>query len=453
VLYFLLFMEGFIGLTYQLLFFRQLTPAVGSSSSVDAWIIGIFLGALSVGYFTGGKEHPDPLEKLGRNLIATAIIGGILMSSAVIDAYFQVTVSAGASRMVALVMYTLVAVAPIAFFMGQALPLIMQRKTIGKSAAEQGGNAFALSTVGSMAGAILPITLLTPFVGATLTLAANTGIASLIGLYLIRKKPLYHIAVSLSLIGIAHAVLLAPYWALPKGQFTSSIYADIYLLESESRGEKEKILYANGSYMSTQDMKGNNNSSYIDAFQEKIISLGIERQDILVLGAGGFMAHMHNPGNNRFTYVDIDGALKAWAEKYFNFDPETANVVIEDARAYMLSQSDDSVPILFMDVFSANFDSPEHLMTTEFFQLIRQKLQPDGVMIFNAIQSSTFDSRMSRALHNTVQSVFGFCHIRQVSPGKGRANLLYTCFNVEENTPLYTDDKNTISRDAWTSSQ
>lgn len=453
MLYFLLFMEGFIGLTYQLLFFRQLTPAVGSSSGVDAWIIGIFLGALSVGYFTGGKAHPHPLEKLGRNLIATAIVGGILMSSAVIDTYFQTIVSAGVSRLVALVAYTLIAVAPIAFFMGQALPLIMQRKTIGKSAAEQGGNAFALSTVGSMAGAILPITLLTPVVGATLTLAANTVVASLIGLYLIRKKPLYHIAVSLFFIGVAHAVLLSPYWALPKGQFTSSIYADIYLLESEYQGEKETILYANGSAMSTQDMEGNNNSSYIDAFQDKVASLGIEQQEILVLGAGGFMAHMHNPGNNRFTYVDIDGELKAWAEKYFNFDPETANVVIEDARAYMLSQSDDSIPVLFMDVFSAQFDSPEHLMTQEFFQLIRQKLQPNGVMIFNAIQSSTFDSRMSQALHNTVQSVFNFCHIRQVSPGKGRANLLYTCFNVKEDVLLYTDDKNTISKDAWTSSQ
>lgn len=451
MIYFLLFIEGFIGLTYQLFFFRQLTPAVGSSSSVDAWVIGIFLGALSIGYFTGGKTHKDPLNKFGKNLMLTAIVGGIFMSSPFIDMYFQSLVSIGTPRLLALVMYTFFAVCPIAFFMGQALPLIMQRKAVGKTSAEKSGNAFALSTVGSMAGAIIPITFITPVIGATATLAANTFLATVIGLCLIRKSPIGKIITYAVGAILAHAILLTPYWLLPKGQFTSSVYADIYLLESEYRGVKERILYANGSYMSTQDMHGNNNSSYIDAFQDKVVSLGIEEQDILVLGAGGFMAHSKNPGNNRFTYIDIDGALKAWAEKYFGFDPKTAKVVIDDARSYMLSQENNSIPVVFMDVFSARFDSPEHLMTKEFFALIKEKLSPDGVMIFNSIQNSTFNSDMAKRLHLTVQSVFDFCHIKQVTPGVAVANIQYTCFNIKHNEPIYTDDKNTISKDAWSS--
>jgi hypothetical protein len=44
--------------------------------------------------------------------------------------------------------------------------------------------------------------------------------------------------------------------------------------------------------------------------------LGFKGKDVLVLGAGGFTLSHHEP-LNRYTYVDIDPAIRAIAEKHF----------------------------------------------------------------------------------------------------------------------------------------
>lgn len=46
----ILFIEGLVSLSYQMLYIRQISPIVGSSVDVISWIIGIFLIALAIGY-------------------------------------------------------------------------------------------------------------------------------------------------------------------------------------------------------------------------------------------------------------------------------------------------------------------------------------------------------------------------------------------------------------------
>tara|TARA_Y100000310_G_C20702221_1_gene830987 strand:+ start:6454 stop:7809 length:1356 start_codon:yes stop_codon:yes gene_type:complete len=448
MLYFWLFFEGFIGLTYQILMFRQLTPVVGRSDYVTAWVIGFFLGAMSVGYKMGGKPTKFPLKKVAVNLILASVIACFMMSSISVDLFFKHLSSMGVAREISLIFYCLIVVAPIAYLIGQSLPLLLQQTSWGKEASEKGGNALFLSTLGSMAGAIIPATFLYTSIGASLTLTVTATLV-LISTTLVLFKTNKSI-LTLCLLGVAYSIY--PYVLHEKGGFTSTAYSDIYLIEQKD----EKLMYANGLIMSSQDHNGQNTAEYINHFQRKLKQENIQDTDILVLGAGGFMAHTNNKLNNHFTYIDIDKDLVEWASNYFNFDPKTAKVKHGDARAFLLSEEDNRWPLVLMDTFGSRFAMPEHLMTVEFFELISNKITPDGVLAINVIADPQYDTEYAVRLHATITKVFPVCHITPVTHHPTVANISYWCFNrfaSKNEFKTYRDDKNSISSDVWTASQ
>lgn len=52
---FILFLEGFVSVSLQMLMMRQLVPFVGSSVVVSSLVVGFFLASLSLGYAMGGR--------------------------------------------------------------------------------------------------------------------------------------------------------------------------------------------------------------------------------------------------------------------------------------------------------------------------------------------------------------------------------------------------------------
>lgn len=439
----LLFFEGAIGLTYQLLFLRQLSPAVGSSNEVTGWIIGVFLGALSLGYKRGGQTSSAPLHQLGINLLLCAAIAGVAGSSWFIHLFFEAGTVLLPSRIMSLALYCALFVAPVAYMMGQSLPLLLQCNLRGRTVAEQGGNALSLSTIGSMAGAIIPTSLLAPWVGATNTLLINTALSIAIGCYLLqwKRKHIGLLCVAL----LSQAALLFPYYGFPELKFTSTAHSDIYLIEEN----EERMMYANGLVMSSQTPAGKNTAAYISSFQQTLQWQNIQQKDVLVLGAGGFMAHTENVGKNRFTYVDIDQALVEWATRHFKLDvTEVERIVHDDARSFLLQSKAQGWPVIFMDTFGSRFAMPEHLMTSEFFALVREKLSDNGVFIVNAILDPQFDTEFDRRFHETLSKEFPYCHVSQVTQDPGQANVMYTCFK-RTRSGSYRDDRHTISKDVW----
>lgn len=415
---------------------------VGGSSDVSAVIIGMFLGGMSIGYRVGGQQVDNPIKRFGNNLLLCGFIGGIGLSSVTLEVFFQTSLQFGNSRSWTLALYATTVIAPVAFFIGQSLPLLLQKIQNGDTTAERGGNALSVSTIGSLAGAIVPVIFFMPHIGATLSLALICTICLILGGILTRK------ALSLAIYSLGLLVALLPYFApiVPHSKnFTSTAYADIYLIDNGDG----LLMHANGLDMSTQDYKGNNSSAYLASFHHSLKQQEVKDKQILVLGAGGFMAHVNAPGNNHFTYVDIDSALARWAEKHFHFDQSTAKVVVDDARSYLLGQPDHQWPVIFMDTFGSRYAMPEHLMTVEFFQLVEQKLTNDGLLYINAVIDPQFDTDFSRRFHATLQYAFPYCQVVQVTDGGKVANVNYLCFPGRKSDKIYRDDKHSVSADVW----
>jgi spermidine synthase len=102
--------------------------------------------------------------------------------------------------------------------------------------------------------------------------------------------------------------------------------------------------------------------------------LGFRDRDILVLGAGGFTLSHREP-TNRYTYVDIDPAIRVIAERDFLREPSRGEFVATDARRFVIETAR-RFDAVVVDVYSSRTSIPGHLVTREFWRDTRHALSP-----------------------------------------------------------------------------
>lgn len=443
---FLLFFEGIAGTAYQVLFLRQFSASIGSNAELTGIVIGVFLGAMSLGYRYGGKPTTSPLRKLGVNFLLMAAVGGCsassLVSSAVLsDDWIQ-------SPHIRLLIYSLFSVGVTAFLVSQSLPLLLQYKAWGENTSSQSGNALFVSTIGSMVGAAAPLPFVAPLIGASGTLMLLSIMCTIVGTLLVLNSERHWRSGILIFASMCGAVFpMATYLnaTVNNTPFTSTVYNDIYL---RTDGNVD-IMEMNGARMSMRFKEGGTASSYLHYINNQINMLGVTNKNILVLGAGGFQLHTDEQ-HNRYTYVDIDQELIEWAGKYFGIDTTKVNLVANDARTFLLENTA-KWDVIILDVFNSADNIPAHLVTQEFFTLIQDRLANEGVLIANMIASGGFRDTFSQRFHRTVHSVMPFCQIQQILPGKPKDlnNVIYTCFSHSGDEGLYRDDKRSPHSDLF----
>ena len=106
---------------------------------------------------------------------------------------------------------------------------------------------------------------------------------------------------------------------------------------------------------------------------------------ILEIGFGGgttaWYLHRYLP-NTKITSVELDDKVFELSEKYFgirkgpNFD-----VHIRDGRRHLM-RSREKYDVLMIDAYRGPF-VPFHLMTKEFYEFAKARMQPGGVLVQN----------------------------------------------------------------------
>ena len=125
---------------------------------------------------------------------------------------------------------------------------------------------------------------------------------------------------------------------------------------------------------------------------------------ILEIGFGGgrtsWYLHRFLPGVS-ITSVELDPEVEALAKKYFGIkDEPNFHLVNQDGRLF-LTHSKDKYDIVLIDAYRGPF-VPFHLLTKEFYQVVKDHLAPGGVVAQNVEPSTMlFDSSVK-----TIQSVF-----------------------------------------------
>src|SRR6185436_17367942 len=128
----------------------------------------------------------------------------------------------------------------------------------------------------------------------------------------------------------------------------------------------------------------------------------IERIAEIGLGGGRTVSYLSaSLPDTGILAIELDKDVVDLAKKYFKFQ-ETARLrtVVSDGRAFLLKDSE-KWDVILIDAYRGPF-VPFHLLTKEFYTLVKARLNPGGVVVQN-IEPSTmlFDSATA-----TLRSVF-----------------------------------------------
>ncbi len=135
---------------------------------------------------------------------------------------------------------------------------------------------------------------------------------------------------------------------------------------------------------------------------------------VLVLGLGGGStpkAFLTRYPEVNVTTVEIDQAVVNVAKNYFYLAESSRHqIIVDDARRF-LARSKATYDAIFIDAYLADYYGayvPFHLATKEFFQIVRTRLSPGGVVAYNVIgQINGWNSASLNAIYKTMASVFG----------------------------------------------
>lgn len=439
----ILFIEGLVSLSYQMLYIRQIGTNIGNSVDIVSWIIGLFLIALAVGYKIGGTFKGNYEDKLCSNLTRASFIALIGLSYIFIDLFFNLF-GILLGQYTAMILYCFVIVVPATYFLGQTLPL-MTNRSVGNTVSEISGNILFLSTIGSFLGAVITTNILLRFLGVAYTLMLISISLVLLNYILIKertkvlKNTLYLIFISgLSIININYE----------KNNFvTTNQYASYkseILINKKDPNKEIKIFRSNNSYSSLlyKDTKTSpefNTIGYIKMINDFLfVENNFKNKDILVIGAGGFVMS-YGVKDNNFSFVDIDPQIKEIAEKSFLKRNINGKFIAMDGRGYVNS-SKDKFDIVVSDAYSGARSIPESLTTYEYFKKLKNITKEDGWIILNIISSPSFSNTFSKNMNLTIQKALGSCYTKISDYSKEMTNIIYLCKNVSSEN-IYTDDK------------
>lgn len=450
-LLFLIFLNGYVSLSLELVVIRQLGFYVGSSAVVTSIIIGTFLGFMSLGYFKGASPKiPKSNVKniLFASFITIALMGILASSFTLISTYFGLMYSYGIYSIVTQTfIYSLIflSVAPFLFGFNTAL----LSRYLHKYNSNYTGNIMAWDTIGSVLGSLATTLILMPFIGVNYTIILITVLA-LVAAYIAKPKPK---------LLVVFAIIMIPAFWINSTNFLNREHGIIVnnansTISVEEYG-KERILFMNGVSMSFYNPQTRKSADYINYINDSFIynMPRDKKRSILVLGAGGFTAGLDDTFNN-YTFIDIEKTLKDVSEKKFLGEKLTSNktFIVQDASQF-LKNTPLKYDLIILDVYSNSYQVPEDFITAEFMQRIKDRVATNGIIIMNVICSPNFTDEYTRVFDNTFHSVFKTNTQRQVvgqsnpwMEGTG-SNVMYIYYNRENSGRVYTINRTPVIYD------
>ena len=441
------FLAGIGTLGIEMLMSRLLAPFFGTSQPIWAVVIGMTLVYLAIGYRLGGllaDRRPD--ERLLYQLIAWAgfIAGFIPVVSRPILRGAQQALSsvAAGSFLGALAAVVLLFAAPVillATVSPFAVRLQLRRVAEGVEAAGRtAGSLSALSTLGSIVGTFLPVLVLIPAFGSSITLYIFSAYLIILGLIGARD---WRFALMLVAVG----ALFAYTNSTNTGIKAADCYRCNVVAEYESEYNYIQVAtqdtpYTTGALDPRVNLILNEGQAIHSIYRTRFRETG-DPLDLLTGGgpwdyfsitpyfypnrdphsvtslamlgsASGtipkqFLA-IYGP-KTRVDAVEIDPSIIEVGRKYFDMQdstPQFPNFVMhpEDAR-YWLETKAGTYDVIGMDAYHQPY-IPFHLTTVEFFRSVQAHLNPDGVAVVNAGRPPSGDDRLVNAMASTMLSVF-----------------------------------------------
>jgi predicted membrane-bound spermidine synthase len=411
---FTVFVTGACVLVIEILATRMLAPYFGNTIFSFSSVISVVLAALSVGYWIGGRMADRyPSKKLFFGIIAASGVSVLCMQF--MQEYLLPEVGYKLSLDTGPLIMSFVLFFLPAFILGTLSPFaiaLQQRDAKHQGVGTTAGEMFFFSTLGSIAGSLLAGFVLIPLFGVK-SIVIGVGVL----LFLLGLIPMVYYGMERRLLAVislfAGSMLILASVQATGGKVVyahDGVYEKITVYDSTYNGRPTRFLMQDTSYSAAMYL---DSDELVFDYSKYYILYEMFKSDVdrvLVMGGGAWSlpkAYLQTLPNAQVDSSEIEPSLIELSEKYFRLkdDPRMHNY-IEDGRR-MLHDSDKRYDVIFSDVYHSMYSVPAHFTTVEFMELVRDRLNPDGVFIANLIGSSEHkDKSFIWSEIRTMQKVF-----------------------------------------------
>jgi len=415
-----LFLSGASSLVLELAGARLISPFYGSSIYTWSAMITVTMVALAIGYAWGGRQADrQPYLLLFARLLTAAgltVAAVPWLRAPVLRASLPLGVQAGALASAGVLL------GPALILLGALGPLAVRLTATGAAdSGSKSGNAWAVSTAGSVLGAVLTGFVLIPHLpiskilyGVALLLLVLGGIGSWLAQ---RAIPLGQLSACAACLGLALMPTPKP---LHSRSAQESAYGRIVVFDNAAN----RYLLVNGASQSVMEKSGGESESqYIRNFEwSRALRPDAKHALVIGLGAGLLPKALERRGLSVDAF-EIDPAIVETARRDFGYTPK-GRVIIGDGRR-LLEAGLGPWDLVYLDAFGAE-SPPSHLFTTESFASVRAAMVPGGVFAVNIVSAVVEpNDRPWKAIYRTLSA--SFPHVRAFiasEPNQGLANIL-----------------------------
>lgn len=406
----LVFFGGFANLAAEIIGPRLFASLFGNTSIIWAVMISVTLVGLSLGYSIGGRiSYSKIFTVLPPLLIVNAF--WLLAVSWII---WEVPASAVATG-VRIDVSILIVTASTAFFVpsilfGMLTPLAITILSHGQpadSVSETVGNVYALSTIGSVLGALAAAFFLIPDIGLSSSLRLFAIGLLLFAAYYISfpRKAFISVAIVICIVFPQPDYVWRDDDGLTLLAQRDGQYQTIRVYQNES--ENYVQMHLGPTFHSRMEI---NTQEPLFSYAERMVEFAADvdgKQVLIIGGAGHAMAHWMENRGAIVTEVEIDPLVVSLSDRYFgSIDGE---VIIQDGRVYLEQVEPESFDLVLVDAFDGAATVPPQLTTRQFFSAVQNALKENGQMIYNFVGTPQGErANAYRAIASTMHSVFGY---------------------------------------------
>ena len=436
----LLLVEGYCALAVEMIALRALVPVAGHSVAVTSLVVTAFLAALALGYRAGGGFAGDAREKVARNLAAAGAWSAFWLSRFGVGLAFEATAALPPLAQVAV--YAVAGVGPVAYLLAQAV-VVLVASAGPATAPGKAGAAFAASTLGNVAGGLATALVVMQHVGVAgaVALVAGLLLAAALAAW---ERPGWRLWAA----GVVVAGVVGANLAVERNAYVlTTAHAD-YAIEADAGGAR--TLRVNGQNASREDGAGAGHA-YVEWIEDQVYGGAPEGSPVrvLVIGAGGFTFGRGRPeGAAGIVFVDVDPRLAPVADAFLAPFRRRGRYEAMDGRAYLL-RHEEPFDAIVLDAYADRTATPAHLLTREFFALVRSRLKQDGTLYVNLIVAPEPD-RLSTRADRTLRSVFAACRTQELGEASRWRNRVYACPRtvLDGDQTVYSDADARVQLDA-----
>lgn len=435
------FVCGTVLMILEMVGSRVLAPFFGTSIVVWTSLIGIILGALSLGYLIGGKlaDRVANLKVLSFIIFGAAIL--IVLSDYLKNGLMGFLSSSFGMIYLNSVIATVFLFGPASILLGMVSPYAVKLKMNNlDNSGQTVGRLYAISSIGSILGTFLGGFWLISFFGTTELLLLLSVVLILMSIFcysgFFLKGKFWLIFFILSFLAFHNYYQKVEakngivdvdtkynrVWVYP-GKINDRL---VRVLTTEIKGSQSAMFLNTSTTELVFDYTKYYNLFYY--FQGEVSSS-------LMIGGGAYSYpkyYLDRFASSTIDVVEIDSGMTELAKKFFDLkEDKRLNIFHQDGRTF-LNNNQKKYQTIFVDAFRSFFAVPFQLTTVEAVQKIYNSLSDQGLVLVNIASAFEGDKgKFLRAEYATYKQVFPkvlLFSVKDKSDGEILQNILLLGF-------------------------